>query len=262
MATSARTTTTRTRTSTRATATATQAPEPAPVEEKKLPPIPQLMNRPPLRTVYSGEFPEKKSPTQVQERYEMYVLEEQPSQKLYSFLQKPYRLWMPWTYYIMKLQPWKTDGVMPSFQRILWSPDQIRFTNEHFYSPGLPNLGQGDGIPCFGQSVSVMGEEMEKLAGQYGSIFDWAQASLWHMWWDQNANNDLFPVNNPFMQALAKGCGEPSASNYGNAPRWFEYWETLDRGQVLDMPMMPISGLTINTFFPHLLTKDKQIGLV
>jgi hypothetical protein len=160
-----------TRTSTRATAAATQAPEPA--KAKELPPIPQLMNRPPLR-----------------------------------------------------------------------------------------NLGQGDGIPCFAQSKSISDpEEMEKLAGQYGSIFDWAMTALYHMWWDQNANTDLFPVQNPFMQAMAKAVGH-NPSEYGLAPAWFEHWETLDRGQVLDTPMMPIPNLTINAFFPHLLGNNKKIGLV
>jgi hypothetical protein len=222
------------------------------------------MNRPPLRNVYAGEFPAKKGSTTAspQERYEMYILEEKPSQHLYSYLNSVYRLWMPWTYYVMKLAPWKETGVVPSFQRILWAPDQIRFTDEHFYSPGIPNLGQGDGIPCFAQSKSISDpEEMEKLAGQYGSIFDWAMTALYHMWWDQNANTDLFPVQNPFMQAMAKAVGH-NPSEYGLAPAWFEHWETLDRGQVLDTPMMPIPNLTINAFFPHLLGNNKKIGLV
>lgn len=240
------------------TATRKVAASPA----KDRPPIPQLMSRPPLRTVYSGVFEEKKNAHKeiLQNYSERYILEEPPTERFYHYMGVPYHLWMPWTYYVLSIGRWKETGVHPSLMHILWLPEQLKTSNQPFFACSLPNLhGNGGGLPCFDQKKTVMGEEMEKLAGQYGSIFDWSCAFLYHQWWDGNANIDLFPIQNNFMATLLKRHGTPIED--GNYHALFGLWEEMDRGQVLDMPMTP-TNISVNRLFPHLLKADAKIGLI
>lgn len=225
----------------------------------------QVLARPVLRNIFSGEEPEVKGANGVvaQRRGERYMLEEQPTRRRYNFKNLSFELWFPWTYYLLRIDDYRKTGWYPYFAGIFWSPEQLQTSHSDLFAPGLPNVGRTGGAPCFNNKRQVDNAEAEKLAQQYGSLWEAVAADRHEAWWAGEGNFDDFPWSGLFMIELMKRAGMPIVADgtvdIEKATQVFETWQGLDRGEVLDMPMTK-SGFIINKLFPKQ-TGSRTIGL-
>lgn len=220
------------------------------------PVAPRLAPTPPLKTLYSAVTKAQKDTNGLHvsgRDGESYLLEEQPTQQIYTFGRQTYRLWMPWTYYVMDIFFRGNGGTdYPqniTFKHIFWNNEPLRDSQQTFLASGLPNCGRDGSHPCFQRPDHMPTKVLaEARCEGYDSMFDYAAASLYENWWAGIGNADDWPGTGHFMTELC-----PQAKRDGwtleNRHAAFAAWEFLDRGQVLDAPMSP-TKYNVQNIFP------------